>query len=184
MLTDPIDDFWIQAVNQFQEKSFKSVTRAGADLDTLGGDADKDKDAKGTDKAKDAPGMDALVARIKVALGDAVKDVRASSRLTDSAVCLVAGEGDMDIHMERILKQHGQLGDGGPSLRILEVNPTHPLIEKLAGTAQESSEGNPALDDAAFLLFDQARILEGENPSDPQAFARRISQMMEKGLAL
>ncbi len=180
LLTDPIDDFWIQAVGQFQEKPFKSVTRAGDDLDQVAGD-DKD-DAKEKEKASDAPGMDALVARIKVALGEDVKDVRTSSRLTDSAVCLVADEGDMDIHLERMLKQHQQLGAEGLSKRIMEINPGHSMIKALAADAEKSSEGNAALDEAAQLLLDQARILEGEPPADPQAFARRLNQMMEKSL--
>jgi molecular chaperone HtpG len=180
LLTDPIDDFWMQSVTEFQEKPFKSVTRAGGDLDNMDGDG-KDEDEK---KKDETPGMDGLVARIKVALGDAVKDVRPSSRLTDSAVCLVADDGDMDMNLERILKQHNQAGFSGATPRILEINPKHPLVSKLADAAKESTESNPDIDDAAHMLLDQARILEGENPIDPVAFARRVSQMMEKGLSL
>ena len=182
LLTDPIDDFWIQSAVQFKDKTFKSVTRAGADLDTIGEDK-KDKDAN-DDKKTDDAGVDALVARLKVALGETVKDVRSSSRLTSSAVCLVSDEGDMDIHMERLLKQHKQFGDGGPTPRILEINPKHVLIVKLSEAAKASTEANPTIDDAAHLLLDQARILEGEAPADPLEFARRVSQMMERGLSL
>lgn len=182
LLTDPIDDFWIQAVGQYQEKSFKSVTRAGDDLDSVADGDDGKKDDKKKKKESETPGMDALIARIKVALGDSVKDVRTSSRLTDSAVCLVADEGDMDIHLERMLKQHQQLEGAGLSKRIMEVNPGHSMIKALAADAEKSSEGNAALDEAAQLLLDQARILEGEPPADPQAFARRLNQMMEKSL--
>ena len=124
LLTDPIDDFWMQSITEFQEKSFKSVTRAGGDLDSMGKDGQDESEDK--DKTDETPGMDGLVARIKVALGDAVKDVRQSSRLTDSAVCLVADDGDMDINLERILKQHKQAGFGGATPRILEINPKHP----------------------------------------------------------
>ena len=182
LLTDPIDDFWMQSVTEFQEKSFKSVTRAGGDLDSMGKDAKEGGD--GADKKDDTPGMDGLVALIKVALGDAVKDVRSSSRLTDSAVCLVADDGDMDMNLERILKQHKQAGFESATPRILELNPKHPLVSKLADAAAESTEANPVIDDAAHMLLDQARILEGESPLDPTAFARRVSQIMEKGLSL
>ncbi|MBT4888322.1 MAG: molecular chaperone HtpG [Rhodospirillales bacterium] len=183
LLTDPIDDFWIQSVGSFMDKTFKSATRAGSDLDSMGEDK-KDEDAKDDAKTDDA-GVDALVARLKVALGETVKDVRASSRLTSSAVCLVSDEGDMDMHMERILKQHKQMsGDTAPTPRILEINPKHGLILKLSESAKASTEANPAIDDAAHLLLDQARILEGEAPADPLEFARRVSQMMERGLSL
>ncbi|MBC8242084.1 MAG: molecular chaperone HtpG [Alphaproteobacteria bacterium] len=183
LLTDPIDDFWINSVGQYEEKTFKSVTRAGDDLDAISDDGD-DKSDKG--KKKDdvtTPGMESLIARMKVLLADSVKDVRASSRLTDSAVCLVAGEGDMDMHMERMLKQHQQLDGGELSRRVLEINPGHSMIKALAADAEASSEGNTTIDEAARLLLDQARILEGEQPSDPQAFVRRLNQLMEKGLA-
>jgi len=182
LLTDPIDDFWIQAVGQYEEKTFKSATRAGSDLDDVSasGDGKKDKDADKKDKS--TPGIDSLVARIKVALGDSIKDVRTSSRLTDSAVCLVADEGDMDMHMERMLKQHQQLDTASLSRRILEINPGHAMIKALAKDAEGSSEGNATIDDAAQLLLDQARILEGEPPTDPQAFAKRLNSLMEKTL--
>ncbi len=183
LLCDPIDDFWMNAVTAFQEKSFKSITRASGDLDSL---KDKGRSEKSADEdEKDiSPGMDALVARIKVALGESVKDVRQSSRLTDSAVCLVADDGDMDMNLERILKQHQQAGMAGSTPRILEINPTHPLIDKLANQAKESIDANPEIEDAAHMLLDQARILEGEGPLDIQAFTRRVSQMMEKGMTL
>ncbi len=178
LLTDPVDEFWVPAVGQFAEKPLKSVTRAGADLDAVkakNGDEDADKDS-------DTSGIDALIGRFKAALEGSVKDVRASSRLTDSAVCLVADDGDMDIHLERLLKQHNQLKDGQLSQRILEVNPKHPLIRQLAGIAKDAEGPNAALEDSAHLLFDQARIVEGEAPKDPQAFVRRFSQMMERGV--
>ncbi len=184
LLTDPIDDFWINAVGQYEEKSFKSVTRAGDDLDAISDDGD-DKSDKGKKKDDAAtPGMESLIARIKVSLADSVKDVRASSRLTDSAVCLVASEGDMDMHMERMLKQHQQLDGGQLSQRILEINPHHSMIMALAADAGKSSEENATIEEAALLLMDQARILEGEQPSNPQAFVRRLNQLMEKGLAV
>jgi len=175
LLTDPIDEFWIGTVGSAQGKPFKSVTRGGADLSRIQGG----EEPKAEDKAPEGE-LSSLIAMLKLTLGDAVKDVRGSDRLTDSAVCLVADEGDMDIHLERLLKQHKQLGQA--SRRILEVNPAHPLIRRLAEKVK--AEGSAAgLDDAAWLLLDQARIVEGEALPDPVAFARRLSAFVEKGLA-
>lgn len=179
VLTDPVDDFWISGVGSFQDKPFKSVTRGGADLDAIkgkDGEEDEKKDEETT------AGMEALVGRFKASLDGSVKDVRSSSRLTDSAVCLVADDNDMDIHLERMLRQHNQLAGDHLAKRILEVNPTHPLIKRLAGIAKDAEGPDVTIEDAAHLLFDQARIVEGEAPADPQGFVRRFSQMMEKGL--
>ena len=114
-----------------------------------------------------------------MALGDAVKDVRGSDRLTDSAVCLVADEGDMDMHLERLLKQHRQLDSAAK--RILELNPRHKLIERLAATVGETGASDQ-LSEFAWLLLDQARIVEGEQLPDPPAFARRLAGLLERGL--
>ncbi|MBI1179568.1 MAG: molecular chaperone HtpG [Alphaproteobacteria bacterium] len=173
LLTDPVDDFWLSMVPEFEGKAFKSVTRGGADLSRLGGDA-ADKEAAAPEGQTAA-----LVAALKEALGEAVKDVRTTDRLTGSAVCLVADEGDMDINLQRLLKQHDQLNF--EALRILEVNPGHPLIKALAARAEQDGALD-ALRDPALLLLDQARILEGELPSDPAGFARRLAELMAKGL--
>ncbi len=179
LLVDPVDEFWMPVVGAYQEKPFKSATRAGADLDKVAAPDEKKK----SKKKKPPAGMEALLAVFKEALGEAVKDVTASDRLTDSPVCLSAGEGDMDINLERMLKQHRQLDEATP--RILQVNPDHPLIRRLAAVASGDSGGSNGADlaDAAHLLLDQARILEGEPVPDPAAFSRRLSAMVEKGLA-
>ena len=117
---------------------------------------------------------------VKLELGDAVKDVRVSERLTDSAVCLVDDEGDMDIHLERLLRQHKQLDQS--VTRVLEINPTHPLISALSGIVGGEGAGT-AVTDAAWLLLDQARILEGEALPDPVAFTRRLSDMMTRTIS-
>ena len=99
-----------------------------------------------------------------------------TTRLVDSPACLVAEEGDISGHLARMLKQHGGDGMSMPIHRVLEINPAHALIkgiDKLSGAD---------FDDAAFLLLDQARIVEGETVPDPAAFARRLSAVMEKGL--
>ncbi len=175
LLTDPVDEFWMPALAQYKDHSFKSVTRGQADLDQLG--APEKKDAAPEPKADGA--VASLIALFKLSLGDAVKDVRASSRLTDSAVCLVADEGDLDMHLERLLKQHRQLA--AEAKRILEINPGHPLIARL-GTLAGKDGASDALSEFAWLLLDQARILEGETLPDPSAFARRMSSLLAKGL--
>ncbi len=184
LLTDPVDEFWIPSIGTFEEKAFKSATRGGADLSTIGKDK-SDSDAKSEDGATSDGGPDnakvePLIAAFKVALGDKVKDVRASERLTDSPVCLVADDGDMDMNIERLLKQHNQLSESTP--RVLELNADHALITKLAKKAKAAKGIDAAVEEAAFLLLDQARIVEGEPIADPLAFSRRMAAVMEKGL--
>ena len=170
LLTDPIDEFWVPTVGTFETKPFKSVAEAGTDLSAIKS-ADK-QDAQGDSPTDD---IKSLIEKLKASLGDAVADVRVSSRLTGSPVCLVADSGGMSLHLARMLKQHGE-NPGGGIRRVLEVNPKHPLIKRLAGV------GGDALDDAAHLLLDQARIVEGESVPDPAAFAKRLSAFLEKGL--
>jgi molecular chaperone HtpG len=189
LLADAIDDFWTWMVGEYQGYQIKSVTRGAAELDDIKSDKDDESDDSTDDKKEDQPDdsqVGTLVAFLKTALEDEVKDVRSTQRLTDSACCLVADEGDMDIHLERMLRQHGQ--SVPTNKRILEINPKHPLIQRLAERASQGGEqaGNGSGDpmtDAAWLLLDQARIVEGETPSDPAAFARRMSQLVAKGLA-
>jgi molecular chaperone HtpG len=178
LLTDPVDEFWLPSLGEYKEHSFKSVTRGGADLAKIAAEGDdKPKEAE----EKPSGNVAGLIAIFKLALGDAVKDVRASDRLTDSAVCLVADEGDMDMHLERMLKQHRQLDEAAK--RILEINPRNKLVDGLA--AMVGKEGaSSELAEFAWLLLDQARILEGEQLPDPSAFARRLSGLLEKGIAV
>ncbi len=178
LLSDPVDDFWLSAIPAYQDKPFKSVTRGGADLDKVGGE-----DKEGDDKEKEAeaasPALDALIAFVKLTLKDSVKDVRASSRLTSSPVCLVADEGDLDMHLERLLKQQRQIDHSAK--RILEINPDHALIKALEKQVGKEGAGS-TVEDAAWLLLDQARITEGEPLPDAAAFSRRLSSLVEKGL--
>jgi molecular chaperone HtpG len=175
LLSDHVDEFWLQHITEFEGKKFKSVTRGATDLDKISGDGKTDDDSD-----DDAISMDLneLIAAIKMELGEAVKDVRPSKRLTDSPVCLIADDGDMDVNLERLLKQHGQLQDGMP--RILELNPDHRMVKKLAERAKsEGAASDDLLKDAAHLLLDQARISEGEIPADPASFVRRLSAVMD-----
>jgi molecular chaperone HtpG len=174
LLTDPIDEFWVPAIGTYKEKQFKSATRGGVDLVKITPPEDRPEEAP-----EPPPNLASLIAIFKLALGDAVKDVRSSDRLTDSAVCFVADEGDMDMHLERLLRQHRQLDT--LSKRILELNPHHKLIQRLAAMVGEAGASDQ-LSEFAWLLLDQARIMEGEQLPDPPAFARRLATLLERGL--
>jgi len=173
LLGDPIDDFWVAAVGDCGGKKLRSATQGGIDLSKIEGGENKDEAAG--PPADIAP----LLAIFKLALKDEVKDVRASQRLTGSAVCLVADQGDLDMRLERMLRQHRQLD--AAAKRILEINPRHALVAKLAAAVGKPDQAR-ALDDMAHLLLDQARIVEGEAVPDPAAFARRLAAVLERGL--
>jgi molecular chaperone HtpG len=176
LLTDGIDEFWIPAVGEFQGKSFKSVTRGGADLDSVKSEA-KPGEEKKPEPA--AAGIDNLIALLKLTLKDVVRDVRVSQRLTDSAVCLVADEGDLDMRLARLLQQHKRLDALAP--RVLEINGSHPVISALAKAV--SGGKSESVSEAAWVLLDQARIQEGEALPDPSAFAKRLGEMMSKAFS-
>ena len=174
LLTDPIDEFWVAAVGSYRDKPFRSVTRGGADLGDMAAPAEAGGEAAAPDNQ-----IGTLIALVKLSLGERVKDVRPSQRLTDSAVCLVADESDLDIHLERLLKQHRHIDQA--SARILEINPRHRLIKTLAKAAGKEGAAD-RLADAAELLLEQALILEGEPLPDPSAFARRLADVMAHAL--
>jgi molecular chaperone HtpG len=175
LLTDGVDEFWVPAVAEYEGKTFKSVTRGGADLDAIKGDAKAEE--KKPEPA--AAGIDNLIALMKLTLKDAVKDVRVSQRLTDSAVCLVADEGDMDMRLARLLQQHKRIDALMP--RVLEINGSHPVIAALA-KAVSTGKGE-AVADASWLLLDQARIQEGETLTDPTSFAKRLGEVLSKAFS-
>ncbi len=184
LLSDPVDEFWIPMVSLFEDKAFKSVTRGDVDLDKVTGEETGDRDSKDeATESTEKEGLEALIAAIKLALGDKVRDVKASHRLTESLVCLVAGEGDMDINLERLLRQHNKLDQ--MAQRVLEINPKHALIAGLATRmGKDNAPQDQEMADLAWLLLDQARILEGEPIADPQAFATRLSTLLQKGYGL
>ncbi|MBI3507023.1 MAG: molecular chaperone HtpG [Proteobacteria bacterium] len=179
LLSDPVDEFWVAQTDEFDGRKFKSVTRGSADLAKFATEAKKDET-----KADDAPDVAPLLALFRLSLGDTVKDVRASERLAESAVCLVADESDMDIHLERMLRQHKQLKSA--ARRILEINPTHALVKALAATVKAEGENaavQARVGEIARLLYDQARIVEGDKLEDPGAFARRMADALAAGFA-
>jgi len=175
LLADNIDDFWLPQADKYKETPFKSLTRGNVDLSSIEGEADDKKDEPS--ETAEGEELDKLIAALKDKLGDKVADVRTSARLTESAVCLVADETGMDMRLERFLKQHQQLGE--LSKRILEINPKHDLIRKMARADAASDD----LGELAELLLDQALIIEGEPLPDPGAFSRRMSSFLTKGLA-
>ena len=172
LLPDQVDSFWVRGAIDWDGKPFKSVTQGAADLSLipLAEGADKPKP-----EASDAVG--GFLAFVKETLGDAVSDVRASDRLTDSAVCLVASESGLDRQLEKLLANAGQLPAG--SAPVLEVNPAHPQIERLAALP----ESDDLRTDAAHLLLDEARIVDGEPPRDPRAFAERLARLIARATA-
>jgi len=165
ILDDPVDSFWTSSTPQFKEKSFKSVTKG---LDDLGKIDGKKKD----DTSKDNKSVDPLVAVLKEQLKDKVKDVRISSRLTDSAVCLIGDENAMDPQLEKILQQHNQLNQE-MSMKILEINPDHKLIKKLSKMVKQK-DGISDIKRIALMLFEQSKILDGEKPADPVNFSKNV----------
>jgi len=174
LLTDNVDDFWPGAMDEYEGKKFKSVTRSGEDLAKISGEAEKDKEEKTAPE-----GASDLIALMKLTLGEEVKDVRSSDKLTSSPVCLTADEGDLDIHLERFLRQHNQIRI--PSKRILEVNMKHPLIAQMADKTKQSGAAD-SLKDVVWLLFDQARLLDGDTLADPVAFSERLGAVLKKAV--
>ncbi len=170
LLTDSVDSFWVTAAPDFEGKPFKSITQGAADLAQVPkteGDVPK--------TAETTPAVSDFIAFAKSALGDAVSDVRASDRLTESAVCLVASEQGYDRQLEKMLQGAGRLD--AVAKPILEINPGHGLIAALASGGSEEFRT-----DAVQLLLDQARVLDGDKPQDPRAFAERLSRLFERAL--
>ena len=161
LLADPIDAFWPERLDGFGGKKLANVTQSGGDLTADGEVAD----------------LSALCASLKAALGDAVREVRASGRLVDSAV-LLASSGGADLQMQRLMRRAGRPNyQPAPDL---EINPKHPLILALAASEANPDSGDErfAIDDIAGVLFDLARVQEGEGPREPGDFARRISALL------
>ena len=172
LLPDPVDSFWVMSGLDFSGKPFKSVTQGAADLALI-----PLTDAKAAAVPEVAEAVKSFLAFVKTALGEAVADVRASDRLTDSAVCLVAADSGPDRALERILAGAGRLGSA--SKPIFEINPRHETIVALA----ELGDGDQTFkEDAVHLLFDEARVLDGERPSDAKLFSGRLGRVLERGL--
>lgn len=179
LLADPVDAFWVQTALGFEGKPFRSVTQGSADLDAIPLPEDAEKPAE--DDNKTSGDIAKLATFIKATLGDAVSDVRASSRLAESPVCLVAPENGPDRQFEKLMAQREENGGMGAFAPVLELNPRNALVKSIAAKVEDAS-AKAELEDSAWLLFDQARVLDGEVPSDPTGFAARLARLMSKSL--
>jgi molecular chaperone HtpG len=168
LLTDRVDEWVTGHLHEFEGKKVESVARAAADVESVIETADK--------AAAESAYKDTLE-RLQKALAGKIDSAKVSSRLTESPACLVAGEHGVSLRMARILKQAGQANPFA-ALPILELNPQHPLVERLRDTADES-----AFADLAHLLHDQAVLAEGGQLEDPAAFVKQVNKLMLEGLA-
>jgi molecular chaperone HtpG len=171
LLSDPVDTFWVSTAIGYDGKPFKSVTQGAADISSIPLAEGEVAPASGDVKAEVAT----LLALMKQTIGE-VEDVRASERLSDSPVCLIAPEHGPDRRLARILAEHGRLGDMPKP--VLEVNPRHALIESLARHINDSDK--TWLEDTFWLLYEMARVSDGESPSDPAGFAGRLTRALTK----
>ena len=164
LLTEPVDEYVVSSLHAYKEKTLKPIDR---------GNVDEEKtDEKKAQEEKFKPLLDLLKGKISE-----VKEVRLSSRLKESAAVLVADEGAMGAHMERLLRRMGRGEEAPPSERTLELNPEHPAVTALLKLAEKDSS-DPRIEDLGRLLYDQAVIAEGSRVKDPAAFARRINQLI------
>jgi molecular chaperone HtpG len=172
LLSDPVDAFWTSMPSEFEGKPLKSLSQGDLNLDLI-------PRVEETDEAnKDEPAADeaATIAVIKAALGERVSDVKASTRLTSSASCLVADSQGPSRELERLLAQQNR---GMRTKPILEINLRHALVTAIT----KAQAGSRAVDDLSLLLLEQAQILDGELPEDPAAFAARLNRLVLQGLS-
>ncbi|PPQ28158.1 molecular chaperone HtpG [Rhodopila globiformis] len=160
LMSDSIDSFWPERLDSFEDKKLRSVTQAAEDLG----------------KGEDLPDISPLLAALKTALGDSVADVRATARLTDSAVVLASGAHGPDLTMQRLLRRAGRATM--PAKPVLEVNPRHKLIETLSAKLADTG----LITEAAATLLDLAQVQEGDLPADATAFARRVTTLLAGSL--
>lgn len=171
LLSDPVDAFWTSMPSEFDGKPLKSLSQGDLNLDLI----PRVDEADGAKKDEPAADEAATIAVIKAALGERVSDVKASTRLTSSASCLVADSQGPSRELERILSQQNR---GMKTKPILEINLRHPLVTAVT----KAQAGSKVVDDLSLLLLEQAQILDGELPEDPAAFAARLNRLVLQGL--
>ena len=173
LLADPVDAFWVSTASGYDGKPFKSISQGAADIKTIalveGASAPSEASAE----------VATLIAHVKQTLESEIEDVRASDRLTDSVACLVAPEFGPDRQLEKMLAAHGRLTDRVKP--VLEINASHPLTAALARRFKEGRD-RELVDDASWLLLDEARLVDGETLKDAQNFAGRLRRVMERAL--
>lgn len=174
LLTDPIDEFWPQVFTEWDGKKILPIAYPDKDFEQIKSlnEATGESLEEGMQKL--------LLERVKTVLKDQVSDVKITTRLNKSPVALVAGQGQMSIHLERLMKQHGQK-QLFASTRILELNPRHTLVKKLAQAIFDKAD-EEKINNAVWILYDEARAIEGEPLVDPAGFIEKINAFMEKGL--
>jgi len=165
LMHDRVDEWVMSSLTEFDGKPLQSVAKAGLDLSKIGGDAPKPEENQASGE------QGALLERMQKALSERASAVRVTHRLTDSPACLVSDEHGMSTHLERLLKAAGQ---AVPNARpILEINPTHPIVQRLREEADEARFA-----DWSHILFDQATLAEGGQLEDPAGFVRRLNELM------
>ena len=164
LMTSRVDEWAMNFLTQFEDTPLQNIAKGAVDL----GDLQDEEEKAEAEKAQET--MKPVVDKLKTALGERAKDVKVSTRLVDSPACLVVGEGELSPQMIQMLKQMGQ--DVPESKPTLEVNPNHPLIQKL-----ESSE---QFDDLAQVIFDQALLADGGQLEDPAAYLKRVNELLLK----
>ncbi len=180
LLSDPVDNFWVTTALGFDGKPFQSISQGEADLSAI---APLDEKAKPKEEDATDAAVAKVVGRLKTVLADAVSDVRVSKRLVDSPACLVAGAGGPDRGLDKLLEKQAAATGVSP---VLEINAGHPLVLALKGGGKGSGagkkKGSPDFDDLAWLLLDEARILDGLAPADPAKFSERVNRLVLSGL--
>ncbi len=183
LFSDPIDEIMVEHLPEFDGKALQSVSRGEVDLSSVGKKSDDDGDSKAEDKTKDIaeerPELEALLAALGRELAEEVGEVRLSSRLTGSAACLVTPEGAMSPQIERMMAAMGQAAP--PTKRLLELNPDHTLIQKLAAVHSDDPDDDRVAE-YGRMLYDQALLSEGGQPTNPARFARHIAEVMAAAL--
>ena len=175
LLSDQVDAFWPERLANFDGKPIRSVTQGSVDLSAIV----RPEGTEGGEAEPVAADLAPLLAALKAALAGDVSDVRATDRLVDSAAVLSAPQGGPDLQMQRLLRRAGRAGVAG--LPVLEINPGHALVRRLATQAEGGAGDDMA--DAAGMLFDLARVQDGDVPRDPSGFARRIAALLGAGSA-
>ena len=164
LMTSRVDEWAMNFIHEFDGTPLQNIAKGAVDLGDLTDEAEKEEAKKAEETLKP------VVERLKGVLGDRAKDVRVSNRLVDSPACLVVGDGELTPQMVQMLKQMGQsVPDVKPTL---EINPTHPLINKL--------EASSEFDDLAQVIFDQALLADGGQLDDPAAYLKRVNALLMK----
>ena len=165
LLSDRVDEWMLGGLTEFEGKKLQSIAKGDLDLGKLEDEAEKESKKQIEDASKD------FIEKVKKTLGEQVKEVRVTHRLTDSPACLVTGEQDLSGNLERMLKAAGQKTP--ESKPTLEVNPTHVLVERLKSETDEKK-----FNDLAYVLFDQALLAEGGQLNDPASFVKRMNSLL------